>query len=242
MDDREFAEGLRDKKGDQQEWTDAAEAFVRMQKRSERPEPREEETEKTAGRVMDFAEGTVAGLLHHKDGADMVRRAMKSAKLSRSSKAGFSTGMALPFVGTTATAGAVGHHLGKKSKTKEAGVLEHLPADLKNPFLLGAAGAGALGNAIMSHHANKPREELGGKSKGEKAYEELLAQQHAQGEQGQGFLHKVKNRYNEFSGGLSKTFREHPRESTALGAVVGAGAGFGLGKLLGAGAGALRKR
>lgn len=159
MDDREFTDGLKTKEDQQQEWTDAAEALVRMKERA---------------------------------------------------------------------------------KQKTAGVLDHFP-DVKNPFLMGAAGAGAIGNAVLSHYANKPREDLGGKSHQEKAYDDLLAAQHAKGEEGQGFGRKVHNRYNEFAGGLAKTFREHPGQATALGAATGAGAGFGLAKLLGAAAGKLKK-
>jgi hypothetical protein len=118
---------------------------------------------------------------------------------------------------------------------KTAGLLEHLPGDLKNPRLLTAGGLGAAALGAGTYLASKPQESLGGRSKAEADFDEILARNQARSEEGAGFGQKVKHRLDEFGAGLSRTFREHPGAAAAtLGVPIGAAAGIAGGKMLGA--------
>lgn len=117
---------------------------------------------------------------------------------------------------------------------KTAGVLDHVPEALKNRRVLVAAGLGTLGLGTLNYLGSKPQKDLGGRSRMEAAFDEIVDKNKSRGEDEAGFSRKMKNRLDEFSASTAKTFREHPVKSTLLvaapiGAATGVAASQGLG-------------
>ncbi len=87
-----------------------------------------------------------------------------------------------------------------------------------------AAGAVALGG--ISHFENRPNAVLGGKSREEDRLERAVAAR--QGVPEDGLIRSVGNRQQEFRLGLAKAFREHPKKTVGLSALMGAMGGVGI--------------
>jgi hypothetical protein len=131
-----------------------------------------------------------------------------------------------------AVAGGAGglafHHLQNKLGSIQDVLKQNIPH--MDPKTLMTMGLGAAAGGILTHVGSKPREALGGKSK-----DEVRLQAEVEGSKlhpENGLMQKLRNRGLEHRHGIAQAFKEHPGKATAVGSVVGAGAGYGLAKLL----------
>lgn len=101
-----------------------------------------------------------------------------------------------------------------------------------DPIVGTAVGLGALVGGIGMYQASKPREELGGKSKGEVDLEDIIVGQQNRPETG--LMQKMKNRTTELGHGYAKAFRDHPVKASLMAGATGALGGLRLAKHMGA--------
>jgi hypothetical protein len=131
-----------------------------------------------------------------------------------------------------AGAGALIHHLQNKlASVKTANAITDYVRNI-DPVMATSVGLGAVGGALLGRHANKPRPELGGKSKAESELEDSVEINKKHPEDG--LLKKIMNRNTEQQHGYAKAFREHPTKATLISGLTGAGSGYLLGRLGGA--------
>ena len=107
-----------------------------------------------------------------------------------------------------------------------------IPSYLKTPTGAGVTAATAAAFGIGNYIANMPRESLGGKGKAQVHYEDKVRANQAAGEEGASLNKKIRNRLAEFQKGLATEFTSHPGGAAATGAVVGAGIGSQVARLL----------
>lgn len=250
MDPKDFHDGLKSDRDKDEEWSAAAEHFVRLKRRSGLGEDSDPDLEKDAGSIHDFIQGAKAGVKYHVGGPKMMAKGL-SVPGHKARSAGFLGATAAPL----GIAAAVGR-LSKRDKEKKANFEdEHGITDIADrlksrhklkkqasimsrvkdvdPVLAAVTGAGALAGTIGTYLSSRPKKELGGRSSSERDLAAVVKGQ--KGEPETGFLEKLKNRTTESSHGYAKAMREHPGKAALFGGVVGGLGAHSIARLLGAG-------
>jgi hypothetical protein len=108
-----------------------------------------------------------------------------------------------------------------------------LPAAFRSKRGLPIVGLGAAALGLANYLTSRPKDELGGKSRAEFDLQKEVELNKAQATDSDSFPTRMRHRMKEFQSGLATDFRKSPIAAAGVGALVGAGIGSQIAKVLG---------